>query len=237
MPAKYLALFILPAVFVVPVSLAANASPATPTPMAWSSQSEGMQVYTLPDGRYHAEINYQDSGGDGSSDSQSFSFEGSPAEIRAQIQASNALPKEKKQALLQSLNMQGALFNQAMPDGKPFGEHFLKNPPTTAAPANGSLFDEQFFQELFKAMPALTPPASLGQSAAIAPVPVKPAAKPTPADKSGQGKAANPDKAPAEKAALKPQGQDKAKAAKAADKTKPAEPDKNKGKANGETKD
>ncbi|QLQ31393.1 MAG: hypothetical protein HZT40_07035 [Candidatus Thiothrix singaporensis] len=144
MPAKYLAPFILSAVFVAPMSLAANASPAPITPMAWSSQSEGMQVYTLPDGRYHAEINYQDSGGDGSSDSQHFSFEGSPAEIREQIQQNNALPKEKKQALLQSLNMQGALFKQSMPDGKPFSEHFFKNPPATTASAQDSPLTNSF---------------------------------------------------------------------------------------------
>ncbi len=106
------------------------------------SQSESVQVQPLPDGRYHAEINYQDK----ADDTRNFTFEGTQAEIRQQVQQNTTLPAERKQALLQALDMRPeALFNQPMfGGGNPFDDPFFKH---------GSLNDD-FFKKFFDDMPA-----------------------------------------------------------------------------------
>lgn len=68
-------------------------------PMANVQQAEAVQVYTLPDGRYHAEIAYLDA----QNTQQKYSFEGTQAEIQQNIQQSKQIPPPQKQALLQAL--------------------------------------------------------------------------------------------------------------------------------------
>jgi membrane-associated protease RseP (regulator of RpoE activity) len=71
---------------------------------------ESVQVRTLPDGRYHAEVSYKDTKGE----QKQFSFEGKREEIIAQINAEKDLSQEKKQALLNALNMKpDQLLNQS----------------------------------------------------------------------------------------------------------------------------
>ncbi|MBO0612688.1 hypothetical protein [Thiothrix fructosivorans] len=141
-------------------------------------QSQAVQVYTLSDGRFHAEINYQDQ----ANATRTFTFEGSKEEIRQQL-AQVDLPEERKQAVLQALEMRpDALFGNVFGNGFPFGhspfggkdpfdDPFFKN-----SPLNDEFF-QQFFQDLpsFGAIPDLKPD---GQQAAppeiTLPAPEKP---------------------------------------------------------------
>jgi len=101
-------------------------------PSAWS-EFESVQVRTLPNGRYHAEVVYKDEG----NNSKKFSFEGTQQEIRSQIQKDAALPQDKKQALLEALNMNPAtLFYPPMFEENPFNDSFFQDSP----------FDEDFFR-------------------------------------------------------------------------------------------
>ena len=72
-------------------------------PLAWDS-FESIQVQTLPDGRYRAEVQYKND----SDQSKSFVFEGKRDEIVDQIQQQKEIPQDKKRALLQALNMSSA---------------------------------------------------------------------------------------------------------------------------------
>ncbi|WMP18757.1 hypothetical protein [Thiothrix lacustris] len=122
-----------------------SAAPAQPPQQQlqpnMSSQSESVQVQTLPDGRYHAEINYQDK----TDDTRNFTFEGTQEEIHQQVQQNTTLPAERKQALLQALEMRPeALFNQPMFGGSnPFNDPFFKNSP----------LNDDFFKQLLDDMP------------------------------------------------------------------------------------
>jgi len=105
--------------------------------LAWDS-FESVQVRTLPDGRYHAEVSYKDQ----SNERKSFSFEGKKEEIVEQIQKQTDLPEDKRQALLNALNMDvGKLlqpfsvpsfhdpFFQRSPFDAPFFQGFPQMPP------------------------------------------------------------------------------------------------------------
>jgi hypothetical protein len=101
-------------------------------PLAWS-EFESVQVRTLPNGRYHAEVSYRDKG----NNSKQFSFEGTQEEIRHQIQKDASLPDDKKQALLEALNMNPeTMFNPPMFEDNPFNDSFFQSDP----------FDGDFFR-------------------------------------------------------------------------------------------
>lgn len=94
---------------------------------AWDS-FESVQVKTLPNGSYHAEVSYKDS----NNETKKFTFEGKREEIITQIQKQKDLPKDKQQALLDALNMQPSqsfrsLFNDPLFQGNPFNDPFFRN--------------------------------------------------------------------------------------------------------------
>lgn len=89
--------------------------------LSWDS-FESVEVKTLPDGRYHAEVAYKDENGD----QKSFTFEGKREEIIKQIQEQQELPVQKRQALLNALNMRpDAVFNQPFFHGNFFNDPFF----------------------------------------------------------------------------------------------------------------
>lgn len=97
---------------------------------AWDS-FESVQVRTLSDGRYHAEVSYKDQ----NNESKSFSFEGKKEEIVEQVQKQTDLPEDKRQALLSALNMDAS--NMLQPFSIPsFRDPFFQRSP----------FDMPFFQ-------------------------------------------------------------------------------------------
>ena len=107
-----------------------QSQPPQPAPPVVNMQSQAVQVYTLPDGRYHAELNYQEK----ADDTRKYTFEGSKEEIHQQLDQSG-LPDERKQTVLRSLeNNPADLF------GSVFG---------------GSLFNEPDFQQFFNGFPRL----------------------------------------------------------------------------------
>ncbi len=99
-------------------------------PSVWSS-FESVNVKTLPDGRFHAEMSYKDDKGE----TRNFTFEGKRDEIVDQIKRRKDLPDDKKQALLQALNFNGeSLFSfPAMPgdmfNDPMFRDDFFRNMP------------------------------------------------------------------------------------------------------------
>jgi hypothetical protein len=94
--------------------------------LAWDS-FESVLVNTLPDGRYHAEVSFKDA----NNDSKKFTFEGNKEEIVAQINKQKDLPADKREALLNALNMNPAEdlmpFNAPWMRGNPFDDPFFKN--------------------------------------------------------------------------------------------------------------
>ncbi len=126
-----------------------NPTPNPPTMQSWS-QSQAMQVYSLPNGRYHAEINYQDA----QNHTKKFSFEGSKEEIKQQMQAAKGLDEAQKTALLNALDGQMHFSMGNLPrfnrqpfagfNGKdPFDDPFFKQNP----------FDDKFLQDFMRNMP------------------------------------------------------------------------------------
>lgn len=132
------------------------------------SQAEGIQVYTLPDGRVHAEIHYQEQGDAQSGDDtrHKFSFEGTRAEVREQIQQNTTLPGDKKQALLQALSGNAvSLFSQPLFGGdNPFDDPFFKGGPFAGNDPfmddffRNSPFNEDFLKKFLGEWPSLKPP-------------------------------------------------------------------------------
>jgi hypothetical protein len=137
-----------------------------PSPPRIMSQAQGMQVYTLPDGRVHAEINYQQQGNAAPADDtqHKFTFEGTQAEVREQIQQNTGLPDDKKQALLQALGGNpAAMFGQPVfGGGDPFDDPFFKNDPLMEDFFKHSPFDDDFLQKFFSGMPSFDPPPGFG---------------------------------------------------------------------------
>ena len=111
-------------------------------PLVWDS-FESVQVKTLGNGRYHAEIKYKDQ----NNENKSFTFEGKKDEIMQQIRQQKALPEAKKQALLNALNMKGfplmPSFNIPRLQGNPFNSPFFKNDPFF----NSNPFNDPFFKQ------------------------------------------------------------------------------------------
>jgi hypothetical protein len=107
---------------------------------SWNS-FESVQVRTLEDGRYHAEVSYKDE----KDNMKRFTFEGKQEEIIQQINQQKDLPQEKKQALLNALNMK--------PDDL-FNTHPFFNSPMLFPPMfRGNPFNDPFFQQGFPMMP------------------------------------------------------------------------------------
>ncbi len=110
------------------------------TNLAWDS-FESVQVNTLADGRYHAEVAYKNARGE----QQKFTFEGKRDEVVKQIQSHKTLPKEKKQALLNALNMRP--------------EHLLNQPFFNQDPfMNGNPFNDPFFRQFNQGFPMMRSP-------------------------------------------------------------------------------
>jgi membrane-associated protease RseP (regulator of RpoE activity) len=102
-------------------------------PLAWS-EFESLQVSTLPDGHYRAEVTYKDN----ENNSKQFSFEGTQEQIRNEIQKNDSLPEDKKQALLEALNMNpDRLFKPPMFEDYPYNDSFFQDNP----------FEEDFFRD------------------------------------------------------------------------------------------
>lgn len=112
-------------------------APALPNTLM---QSQAVQVYSLPDGRYHAEINYQTK----ADDTRQYAFEGTKTEIRQQLDQSG-LPEDRKQAVMQALETNPAdLFGNRLGNGFPFGNAL------NSLFGSKDPFDDPFFkQELF----------------------------------------------------------------------------------------
>lgn len=160
MKAHYLLGLILTTLFISPTW--AN-DPLTPQPAPnIQLQSQAVKVYTLPDGRFHAEINYQDQ----ANATRKFTFEGSKEEIRQQLTQSG-LPEDRQQAVLQALDMRpGALFGNGFGNGFPFGpslfdgkdpfDHpFFKQNPFNDPFFQNDPFDDEFFQKFWQDLPSL----------------------------------------------------------------------------------
>lgn len=107
--------------------------PAMPKPSSWDS-FETLQVNTLGNGRYHAEVTFKNH----SNETKSFVFEGKKEEIVQQIQQQPDLPIDKKTALLDALNMRKDNFSR--PFNTPFFQH---------NPFNDPFFQHDFFSEPF----------------------------------------------------------------------------------------
>ncbi|HHJ18450.1 MAG TPA: PDZ domain-containing protein [Gammaproteobacteria bacterium] len=103
-----------------PMPTAPN-NPHANQPLAWDS-FESVQVNTLPDGRYHAEVSYKNK----DNETRNFTFEGKREEVIAQIKQQKDLPDDKKQALLNALNLQpGVMSNFPMMPGGAFNDPFF----------------------------------------------------------------------------------------------------------------
>lgn len=98
-----------------------------PKNSAWES-FQSVEVNTLADGRLHAEVSYQDA----QKKTQTFTFEGTREEIANQIKQQKDLPKDKKMALLNALNLKpGAGYRDILD------------------PANSQFFQQPFFNDPF----------------------------------------------------------------------------------------
>ena len=112
--------------------------------LAWDS-FESVKVNTLADGRYHAEVSFKDR----NNNSQSFTFEGYKDDIIRQIEQQAELPADKREALLNALNMRADFFipnlNNPSLQHNPFNHPFFRTNP----------FDDPFFRNgFFAADPA-----------------------------------------------------------------------------------
>lgn len=99
---------------------------------SWDS-FESVKVNTLANGRYHAEVIFKNR----NNETKSFIFEGKKEEIIQQIQQQPDLPADKRDALLNALNMRGGAIRG------PFNTPFFQD----------NIFHEPFFQSPFKGYP------------------------------------------------------------------------------------
>lgn len=168
--------------------------PQLAPPPVVNMQSQAVQVYTLPDGRYHAELNYQEK----ADDTRKYTFEGSKEEIRLQLEQSG-LPDDRKQAVLQSLEMNpgdmlGNMFGNGFPFGNslfggqdPFDHPFFKQDPFNDPFFQNDPFGDDFFEKFLQNIPQLQapPPGQVMPFPEIQPPePVKPAFPAQPSGKS-----------------------------------------------------
>jgi membrane-associated protease RseP (regulator of RpoE activity) len=101
---------------------------------------ESVQVRTLPDGRYHAEVSYKNK----ADESKQFSFEGKREEIIEQIKKHKELPDDKKRSLINALNMN--LGVMGIPSVGSLFNHPFFNQPFFTGSQQGSLLNSPFFQ-------------------------------------------------------------------------------------------
>lgn len=131
-------------------------------PLAWDN-FESVQVRTLADGRYHAAVSYKDQ----YNEERKFVFEGEKQEIIQQIQQQKGLPDNKKQALLNALNMNSnhlfgsnlfSGFGQSLFNDDFFNQPFFQNNPLNDPAFQQNLRDnmtpllDQFMQEFDQQM-------------------------------------------------------------------------------------
>jgi hypothetical protein len=106
--------------------------------LAWDS-FESVEVKTLEDGRYHATVSFKDQ----NNEVKNFTFIGKKEEIVKQINQQKDLPGEKREALLNALNMNQnknfGPFNAPWMQGNPFNDPFFRNGP----------FDDSFLRDPF----------------------------------------------------------------------------------------
>ena len=128
-----------------------NGNSTNPAPQAKIFGSfESVQVRTLADGRYHAEVSYKDK----ADESKQFTFEGKKEEIIEQINKHKELPDDKKKALLNALEMNlGSMSNGTIGNfqgfNSPLFNHPFFNQPFGRDPFGGSgnnPFNDPFFQ-------------------------------------------------------------------------------------------
>ena len=127
--------------------------------LAWDS-FESVQVKTLSNGNYHAEVSFKDK----NNETKSFTFEGKRDEIIKQIQNQKDLPDDKRKALLNALNMRPdqsfrSLFNDPFFQSNPFDDPFFKN----MMPNINIPFPQFFQQPLFANPPAPSQPLPLAK--------------------------------------------------------------------------
>lgn len=113
---------------------------------------ESVQVKTLTNGNYHAEVTFRDK----NNETKHFTFEGKRDEIIKQIQNQKDLPDSKRKALLNALNMRPdqsfrSLFNDPFFKNNPFDDPFFKNmiPQDLTIPS---------FPQFFQQTPFANPP-------------------------------------------------------------------------------
>lgn len=120
-------------------SVQANPDPLLAQPPALMQQSQAVQVQTLPDGRWRAQLRYQEG-----KDSREYTFEGTPQDIQQQMQQAR-IPADKQQAVAQALTLQpGALFANVFGDGGVFGKDF---PFGKSLLGGNDPFAQPFFQQ------------------------------------------------------------------------------------------
>lgn len=201
MQARHFISFVLAAgLFVSPLLWADNLDPGLSLSRIMG-QAQGVQVYTLPDGRVHAEINYQqqDNAQPGDDTKHKFTFEGTQAEVREQIENNTTLPEDKKQLLLQTLSGNPVgLFNQSLfGGGNPFDDPFFKNGPFSGNDPfmddffKNSPFNDDFFKKFFGNMPSFSPPSGFGSGHGQPQIPPSLSTPPIqvpPAAPAGEGK-------------------------------------------------
>jgi len=96
-------------------------------------QFESIRIHSLDGKRYHAEVEYQENGGE----KKKFVFEGTYDEIRKQIQENKELPDSKKNSLLNALKTNP---DQLLPD---MFMNFPQMPVLPAMPTFDHFFDNQ----------------------------------------------------------------------------------------------
>ena len=96
-------------------------------------QFESISIHSLDGKRYHAEVEYQENGGE----KKKFVFEGTYDEIRKQIQQNKELPESKKNSLLNALKTNP---DQLLPD---MFMSFPQMPVMPAMPTLDHFFDNQ----------------------------------------------------------------------------------------------
>ena len=121
--------------------LTPNGSGNTPHTKVFGS-FESVQVNTLPDGRYHAEVSYKNK----ANESKKFSFEGKREEIIEQVKAHKELPDDKKRSLINALNMNLGGMSQPFAGSALFNQFF--NQPFFRGQQPG-FFNDPFFNDPF----------------------------------------------------------------------------------------
>ena len=106
---------------------------------------ESVQVQTIGNGRYRAEVTYKNK----ADESKQFSFEGKKEEIIEQVKKQKDLPSDKKQSLINALNMNfgvGDPMQAFQGMNSPFNHPFFKQFNQPFGGTQGHLFQDPFFR-------------------------------------------------------------------------------------------